>query len=407
LEKSVLDYSRQYAVSDFNEDVRCEILERLLFNKLLLNQAQLDSIEVTDQQVSETIDRQLAWLMQQVGGDTKQIEDYYHKSISDIKRDMQEITREQMYLEAEQARITEKVTITPTEVKTFFDSMPYDSLPTVQATYEFGHIVKQPPVSDEEIVSLKERLSQFRERVLKGEKFSMLARLYSDDLGSAAKGGDLGFVERGKLYPEFESVAFSLRSGEISNVFQSQAGYHIIQMIERRGDQIHVAHILLQPKPSADEQVKAIEFLDSIRSVITADKVDFSLAARRYSDDPNKNSGGWVINPMNAGTKWEKEAIDPTTFASLGKLIQGEYSQPIPFVNEDGKMGYRLLYLKSKIAAHKPNVIEDYDMIKNAALEAKKQKVMDSWVLEKVTVTNIKIVKDYKECSFVQEWQIP
>jgi peptidyl-prolyl cis-trans isomerase SurA len=320
---------------------------------------------------------------------------------------MREIIREQMYMEQVQQKLTEKISITPTEVKTFFDKMPYDSLPFIQASYEFGHILRQPPVNEEEIASIKERLNSYRDRVLRGEKFAMLARLYSDDPGSAAKGGDLGFVERGKLYPEFESVAFSLKTGEISAVIQTQAGYHIIQMIERRGESVQVAHILLQPKPSTEAQVQAIEYLDSIKKVILSGKLDFSQAAKRYSDDPNKNSGGWVINPGTMGTKFDKEAIDPTTFATLGKLIPDEYSDPVPYVNLDGQMGYRLLYLKSKVPAHKPNMVEDYDVIKNAALETKKQNVIDKWVYDKVKITSIKITPEYKHCPFVQKWQIP
>ncbi|MDR1345606.1 MAG: peptidylprolyl isomerase [Bacteroidales bacterium] len=407
LEKAYLDYTKQFMVTDDDDDIRCTILERLLFNKLMVNQAFLDSVDVTDQMVDDRIDMQIAYFLQQVGGDTRQIEQYYNKSMSEIKRDMREIIREQMYMEQVQQKLTDKISITPTEVKTFFDKMPYDSLPMIQASYEFGHVLRQPPVSNEEIASIKERLNSYRDRVLRGEKFAVLARLYSDDPGSAAKGGDLGFVERGKLYPEFESVAFNLKTGEISAVVQSQAGYHIIQMIERRGETVNVAHILLQPKPSTEAQVQAIEYLDSIKKVILSGKMDFSQAAKRYSDDPNKNSGGWVINPGTMGTKFDKEAIDPTTFATLGKLIPDEYSEPVPYVNPDGQMGYRLLYLKSKVPAHKPNMVEDYDVIKNAALEAKKQNAIDKWVYEKVKITSIKITPEYKHCPFVQKWQIP
>ena len=301
---------------------------------------------------------------------------------------------------------TNYVVITPSEVKKFFDKIPYDSLPTIQPTYEIGHIVKLPPVSEEEIATIKEKLLGFRERVLRGDKFSMLARLYSDDQGSASNGGELGFVERGTLYPEFEAVAFNLKSGEVSQIVQTKAGYHIIQMIERRGDKINVAHILLQPKPSAEEQVKAIEWLDSVRQVIIDQKMDFSKAAMEFSDDMNKNSGGWVVNPYTNSYKFEKEAFDASTFAIVSKLIPGEYSQPVAYVNEDGKMAYRIVYLKNKVAAHKPNLREDYDLIKGAALEEKKQSLIDKWLKEKVAVTNIKINENYRNCPFLKEWGI-
>jgi peptidyl-prolyl cis-trans isomerase SurA len=407
LENAYFEYTSQNGTEGNEEEIKCDILKKIVLQKLMIHQASLDSIDVTDQQVDDQINYRVAYLIQQVGGDPKVIEEYYKKSLADIKKDMRSMTREYLLVEQVQNKITNAVSVTPSEVKAFFDRMSYDSLPTVQATYEFGHIVKFPPVSEEEIAAIKLKLNGFRDRVLAGEKFSMLARLYSDDPGTAAKGGNLGFVERGTLYPEFEAVAFKLKTGEISQVVQTKAGYHIIQLIERRGESINVAHILLQPKPSLDEQVKAIEFLDSIRSVILAQHLDFSKAALLYSDDPNKNSGGWLVNSYTNSNKFDKESIDQATFATLDKLTPEKYSEAVPFVNEDGMMGYRIIYLKSKVPAHKPNLMEDYDMIKNAALEEKKYNAIEKWIINKVKVTSIKVVEEYKNCSFVNEWQIP
>ncbi len=404
LEAEFATYAAQYTVMDNEEEARMMIFEHMLKQKLYIHQAQLDSIEFTDAEVDARVNYQLNYWMAQVGGNAKIIEEAYHKTIDEIKKDMRSVVRDQMITERVQQNITENVTITPSEVKKFFDKIPYDSLPTIEPSYEIGHIVKLPPVSDEEVAAIKERLLGFRERVLRGEKFSMLARLYSDDQGSASNGGELGFVERGTLYPEFEAVAFNLKSGEVSQVVQTKAGYHIIQMIERRGDKINVAHILLQPKPSAEEQVKAIEFLDSVRQVILDQKMEFSKAAKEFSDDMNKNSGGWVVNPYNNSYKFEKEAFDASTFATVNRLIPGEYSQPVAYVNEDGKMAYRLIYLKTKVASHKPNLREDYDLIKGAALEEKKQSMIDKWLKEKVTVTNIKINENYQNAPFLKEW---
>lgn len=406
LEAEYINYAAQFKDLDNEDEARMLIFEHMLKQKLFIHQAQLDSIEFTDQEVDAQVNYKFNYWLAQVGGNTKIIEEAYNKSIDEIKKDMRSVMREQMLTERVQQTITENVLITPAEVKKFFDKIPYDSLPTIQPSYEIGHIVKMPPVSDEEIAAIKERLLGFRERVLRGEKFSMLARLYSDDQGSASNGGELGFVERGTLYPEFEAVAFNLKSGEVSQVVQTKAGYHIIQMIERRGDKINVAHILLQPKPSAEEQVKAIEWLDSVRQVIIDQKMDFSKAAMEYSDDMNKNSGGWVVNPYSNSYKFEKEAFDASTFATVSKLIPGEYSQPVAYVNEDGKMAYRLIYLKTKVAAHKPNLREDYDLIRGAALEEKKQGIIDKWLKEKVKITNIKINENYQNCPFLKEWGI-
>ena len=407
LETEYANYAAQYNTMDDDEDARCLIFEQLVRQKLYQHQAEVDSIVISDQEVEARVTYQINYWLSQVGGNTKIIEEAYHKTMDEIKKDMLEIIRNQMIAEKIQQSITENATITPSEVKRFFDRIPYDSLPTVEPSYEYGHIVKMPPVNDEEIANIKNRLMEYRERVLRGEKFSMLARLYSDDPGSASKGGELGFVERGALYPEFEAVAFNLKSGEISNVVQTKAGYHIIQMIERRGDKINVAHILLQPKPSADEQVKAIEYLDSVRQVIIDQKMDFSKAAMQFSDDMNKNSGGWCVNPYNNSYKFEKDYIDASTYATLSKLIPGEYSQPVAYVNEDGKMAYRIIYMKSKVAAHKPNLKEDYDLIKGAALEEKKQGMVEKWLINKVKITTIKINANYRNCPFVKNWGIP
>ena len=406
LEAECINYAAQLKDIDNMDEIRMLIFEHMLKQKLFIHQAQLDSIEFTDAEVDAQVNYKFNYWLAQVGGNAKIIEEAYNKTVDEIKKDMRSVMREQMLTDRVQQTITENVVITPAEVKKFFDKIPYDSLPTIQPSYEIGHIVKLPPVSDEEIAAIKEKLLGFRERVLRGEKFSMLARLYSDDQASAAEGGELGFVERGTLYPEFEAVAFNLKSGEVSQVVQTKAGYHIIQMIERRGDKINVAHILLQPKPSAEEQVKAIEWLDSVRQVIIDQNMDFSKAAMEFSDDMNKNSGGWVVNPYSNSYKFEKEAFDASTFATVSKLIPGEYSQPVAYVNEDGKMAYRLIYLKTKVAAHKPNLREDYDLIRGAALEEKKQGIIDKWLKEKVKITNIKINENYQNCPFLKEWGI-
>jgi peptidyl-prolyl cis-trans isomerase SurA len=407
LEKHYLDYTAQFNTVEDPEETRCYILETLMFNKLMVNQAELDSIEVTDEEVDYLVNSRLSYFLQQVGGNTKYIEEYFHKPISEIKKDLKEMMYEQALIDQVQSKITSNITVTPSEVKQFAKNLSADSLPVVPTSYQFGEIVKIPPVSEEETEAVKARLNEYRERVLRGEKFSMLARLYSDDPGSASKGGDLGFVERGTLYPEFEAVAFNLKSGEISQVLKTRAGYHIIQMIERKGESIHVAHILIQPKPSTEEQVKAISYLDSVRGIIINEKLSLEEAAKRFSEGPTKSNGGMVVNPYTNSHNFDRQSLDEATFASINKLIPGEYSECVPFVNDDGIMAYRLIYLKEKVAEHRANIVEDYDMIKNAALEEKKYNALQKWVVDKVKVTSIKLNAQYKECSFVTKWQIP
>lgn len=407
LEKAYVERIASVKSPEYVEEMKCIILQDLIFSKLIIHQADLDSIIITQKELDEQIDARMRdWLLS-VGGDAKIIEQHFGKTIAEIKQEMIEPMYNRLIAERITYEITEDITVTPSEVKAYLSQFSEDSLPIIPETFEYGHIVKIPPVSDAEIENIKNRLNEYRERVLKGEKFSMLARLYSDDPGSAAKGGVLGFVERGVLYPEFEAVAFSLKPGEISTIVQTKAGYHIIQMIERKGESINCAHILLQPKPSTEEQVKALEFLDSIRPLIIEENIDFSTAAKRFSDDLTKNNGGWVTNRYTGSFKFDRESTEPATFAVLQKLNVGEYSTPVPYVNEDGVMSYRILYLRERTKEHKANLMDDYDIIKSAALEAKKQEAIDKWILNKVQVTNIKISEKYKSCPFVIEWNIP
>ncbi|MCL2245973.1 MAG: peptidylprolyl isomerase [Lentimicrobiaceae bacterium] len=410
LEQAYAEYSAQFTVKDEDEDERCMVLEHLVYTKLMLHQADVDSIVVTEQQIEATLNWRMNYFMQVAGGDSRLIEKHFGKSMAEIRKDMREVVRDQIYIEEVQNSITSNIAITPSEVKSFVNKLGIDSMPVVPATYEFGHILKTPPVSEVEIADIKAKLESYREQALRDDnpknRFSMLARLYSDDPGSASKGGDLGFVERGVLYPEFEAVAFNLKSGEISHVVKTRAGYHIIMLHERRGESIKLSHILIQPKPSAEAQVNAIEYLDSVKQVIKDNKMEFSEAALLFSEDPNRLSGGWVINPYSLSTKFDKESLDQATFATLDKLISGELSSPIVYINDDGVLSYRLLYLKSKVAPHKANLVEDYDVIKNAALEEKKNSALEKWVVNKVKVTSIKIDEKYKNCDFVIRWQI-
>ena len=410
LEQAYAEYAAQFTVKDEDEEERCAILEHLVYTKLMLHQADVDSIVITEQQVEATINWRMQYFLQVAGGDSRAIEKHFGKSMAEIRKDMREPIRDQLYIEEVQDGITANITITPSEVKSYANRLGTDSMTMVPATFEFGHILKTPPVSETEIAEIKTKLEDYREQSLRNEnpknRFSMLARMYSDDPGTASKGGELGFIERGQLYPEVEAVAFNLKSGEISHVIKSRSGYHIFMLHERRGESLKLSHILIQPKPSAEAQVNAIEYLDSVKQIILDKKMNFSDAALEFSEDPNKLSGGWAINPYSQSTKFDHESLDPTTLSTLEKLIPGEYSSPIIYNNDDGVLSYRLLYLKTKVAPHRANLVEDYDVIKNEALIEKKNKAIEKWITNKVKVTSIKIDEKYKNCEFVIRWQI-
>jgi len=400
-------YSTGMITLENADEVRCNILEQLMFQKLLVNQAELDSIVVTDAQISERIDYNIRMQVMRVGGDARKVEEYYGKSMSEIKADAREQTRDDILTDEMQRKLTQGLNVIYQEIKDYFYSIAADSLPLIATEYEVAQIVKIPIISEEEKNAIKERLNGFRERALKGDNFSTLARMYSEDPGSASKGGDIGFTERGDLYPEFEKDAYALKPGEISPVVETEAGFHIIRMLERRGDRINVAHILLKPKPSPDAMSEAKNFLDSIYNLMKENKISFDSAAMLFSDDKNKITGGMLINPYTASHAFQKEHFtqyDKTILYVIDDLQVGDYSRPMSMITESGNQAYRILCLKVKRPEHKANLLDDYEKIKNAAMENKRQKILLKWIQNKVKYTHIKINSKFKECGFWKEW---
>jgi len=403
VENQYMQYRLQGNISGSSE-MRCQLLENLLFQKLLINQAILDSVEVSDAQVDMEMDRKLRYFINQIGSREK-LEQYYQKSIVEIKEEFREVIRDQLIVETMQSTITANIQITPSEVKKFFNSIPPDSLPLINTEVEIGQIVKKPPVSPEEKARVRGRLQELRDRILKGESFTALAALYSEDPGSASKGGELGFFGRGELYPEYEAAAFSLKKGELSEIIESQSGYHIIQLIERRGDQINTRHILLMPKVSQEDLARAEQDLENIAALIRMDSVDFSSAAIKHSDDPNKNNGGMLINPLSGTTRFETSQLDPSMFFVIDKMEVGEVSEPVVMRTEEGTQAMRLLYLKTRTNPHKANLQEDYSRIQEWALDDKRAKVIQEWIDKKTRNTYIKLSERYKGCKFNYQWE--
>ncbi len=403
IENQYIQYRAQGNIRGGERQTKCAILESLLYNKLLLNQAEIDSVEVTDKQVESELDRRIRYFIQQIGSREK-LEEYFKKSLTEIKEEFRDIIRDQMQVEMVQHNLTKNVKITPSEVRTFFRKMPEDSIPMVNAEYIIGQIVKRPKIGLAEEIEVKERLRALRKRILDGESFATLAVLYSQDPGSAQKGGEVGLYGRGELYPEYEAVAYKLREGEISDIVQSKAGFHIIQLIERRGEFINTRHILLSPKVSPEELVKAARVLDSISGLISEAKVTFEEAVAQFSDDPNKMNGGLMINPVTGTTRFEPEHIDPKVFFVIDKLEKGKVSGPVPFKTDEDKDAYRILSLREKTPPHRANLKDDYDRIQNWAIEFKKDEVLKEWVTRRMGKTYIRIKPEYTDCSFRHPW---
>lgn len=404
IENQYIQMRLQRGVSGTAEAIRCQILEDLLFQKLMLNQAEIDSVTVTTEQVEQEMERRLRYFINELGSQEK-LEAYYNKSVNEIKDELRRLVQDQMLVEQVQGEIMRNVVITPQEVRSFFKNIPKDSIPTVPTEYEILQIVKKPPISADEKLAVKERLNEMRQRILAGERFSTLAVLYSEDPGSARKGGELGFYGRGELYPEFEAVAFKLRDGEISEIVETEAGFHIIQMIERRGEYVNVRHILLMTKVSPYALEAAKNELDSIAGLIRIGDMSFEDAVQKFSEDEGKSNGGLLINPYTAGTRFEADMLDPQVSFVIDKIAVGEISDAVPMKTEDGKDAYRLLKLKEKTEPHQANIREDYTRIQQWALRDKQQKAVDEWIKSKSKNAFISVSETYQNCSFGFNWK--
>jgi peptidyl-prolyl cis-trans isomerase SurA len=387
-----------------NNNIKCRIVDQLMLNRLMLNQAVLDSVVVTDEQVESELDKKIRYFVSQIGSE-KKLEEYFKKSIVEIKAEYKDLLKDQLLAQAMQSKITKDITATPSDVRAYYSRIPVDSLPNLNAEIEVSQITKKAPFSHAEIKAVKDKLEDIKARVAKGEDFGTMAVLYSEDPGSAKKSGDLGFVGRGELVPEFEAIAYSLKPNEISNIVETQFGYHIIQMIERRGNEINVRHILLKPKILNEDLLKAKASLDSIDDLIKSGKITFADAAQKYSDDAeSKNNGGLMLNPQTGSSKFETDQMDPTLYFQIDKMKVGEMSAPLAFQTADGKQGFRLVLIKSKIDAHKANLKDDYQKIQTVALSEKQNNAINDWVEKKRVNTYIQINDEYKDCEELKDW---
>lgn len=384
--------------------LRCQILESLLYQKLLLNQAELDSVEISDSRVESAMDARLRYFINQFGSQEK-LEEFYQKSVLEIKEEMRELVRNEMKISEVQQKITENLQVTPSDVKEYYHSLPPDSIPLIDVEYEIGQIVKNPPITVEELSRSYDKIKALRDRITKGDNFSTLAILYSEDPGSAGKGGELGMFNRGTMYPEFEAAAFNLNNpGDVSEIIKSEAGYHIIQLIERKGEYINVRHILIQPKVSPESMEMARAKLDSVAQLILSDSLTFEEAVLKYSDDPNRISGGLIINPETNSTRFASDQLDPSLFFIVDKLEVGEISQPVRFLTDENKEAYRILYLKIRTEPHRANLQDDYDKLKNLARANKQDTMINDWIDEKIEGTYIKVNEKYASCTFLNNW---
>ncbi len=386
-----------------SDAIKCEIIEDLLFQKLLINQAKLDSVVVTDEEVDTEITKRLTYFESQLGS-VEKVEEYFGKLKVEIELELGKVIKDQFLAERVQRGISSDVKVTPTEVREFFNQQNDADIPVVPAKVEVAQVIVKPEISEEQKDKLRDKLNSFRERVYKGEDFKMLATLYSDDPGSATRGGELGFVNRGDLVPEFERAAFRLKEGEISEVVESQFGFHIVQLIERRGEQINVRHILLKTKVSSTALYNAKLKIEQVEKELKAGTITFDEAVEKYSDDESKNNNGLLLNPNTMSTLHTINDMAPALKYAVEKLDIGAISIPSVIQMLDETKAYRILKLNKRIEEHKANLVDDFSMIKDFAINIKKQEELMKWIAKTISNTYIKINDDISSCEFKNKW---
>lgn len=391
--------------NDPDPDMKCIIIDQLLTNKLMLRQAELDSLEVSDEEIEGQIDRRMRYFISMIGSREK-LEEFYGKSILEIKEEFRPQIKEMVLAQKMQEQITQNVTISPREVQAYFAKVPADSIPYFDAEIEIGQIVLFPEIGPVQKEFTIEKLGDIRSRILKGENFTTLALLYSEDPGSAKEGGSLGFFGRGEMVPEFEAVAFKLKPGEISSVIRTKFGYHILQLVERRGDRVHCRHILIKPPVGNRELDGARIRLDSIRKEITAGNLDFTAAVRKHSEDEeSKQNGGMLMEANSGSSTFTINQLTPDVYFAIDKLKPGEMSDPQPYSAPDGSRGFRVFYLKSRTSPHQANLDTYYARIQNAALSMKRIETVQAWFMKTKVKTYINIDQEYLSCGNLSRWQ--
>lgn len=407
------DLNQQYAIylnqgNPADEKAKCYFLQQMLVQKLLKQQADIDSIVVEDNQVDDELDKRMRYQIQRMGGQER-LEQFLQKSVLQYKDEMRPDVKEGLIANKMQQKITENVNVTPLEVKKYFESYKKDSLPDIGTEVEVGEISLNPKLTKAEKQKYHDKLDAIRLRIKSGEDFGFLAKTYSEDPGSAAEGGDYGFIDRTTMVKEFTAWAFKLRAGEMSPVFETEFGYHILQVLERRGEQAHVRHILIRPQttPAALERVKLKA--DSIYKDITVNKLPFSSAASLYSDNKETQyNGGMMLyadNQTARTTFIPVEKLDPAVFVVIDTMKVGSISKPVAFKNEqDGKEGYKLFFLKSKIAPHKGSLDQDYPKFKERAQKEKEARVMSEWFEKRKETTYIRVDDEFSTCDEMKLW---
>lgn len=395
-------YAQYQSSGQSNTPNRCQILEGIVVNKLMLAKAEIDSVIVDEKRIDMELSSRMEQMEAQYGS-AKNIIEAFGKPIVSLKEDLRLSLKEQLTGRKMQDKITNDVKMTPKEVATFFNQIPTDSLPYLPAEISVGHIIRLAKPNKNQKDELVSKLLEYRKRIEKGELFDELAKLYSEDLGSGKRGGDLGFSKRGQMVAPFEAAALRLKPNQMSEVVESEFGFHLIQLLEIRGQEYHARHILLRPDYQKLDLTEPTKFLDSIRVLVQRDSLSFDKAARDFSEDKmTQDAGGLILDPSTRSTKIPFDGtMEPGLYFAIDSMTVGSFSAPIPYRTEDGRSASRILYFKAKFPPHFANLKDDYQKIANIALQKKKNDTIESWFVKAKEDVFIFIDDEYLDCKIL------
>ncbi len=401
LERAYQDYITNGGTP--NDRVRCQYLALLVRGKLMMAKAEIDSVVVLDMEVDANTKQRMDMILSQSGKTVDELESIYGKTMEQIRLELREQIREQMIVGRMEDHITDGIKVTPSEVRRFFNRIPKDSLDYFSASVEVGQIVKVAEVNEAQKNVTKGQLMELRNRILAGEDFDKLAREFSDDPSVTGNNGNMGWVGRGRMVPEYEAMAFRLKPGEISMPFETSFGFHIMQLIERRGNEYNSRHILISPRPSEDDLAKATRYLDSLRTKVLNDTITFERAAKEYSDDVETKGNGGFFSDRESNTRLLVDELDPVIFFTVDTMKVGAISKPIVYRTDEGKDAVRILYYKSRIPPHQASLDQDWTRIQNATLNHKKDRALQKWFQKARKDVFISIDEEYDFCGILDE----
>lgn len=400
----ILNSDLEGAMAQYQEEKekpnQCQVLQQMITSKLLLAKSEIDSVYVEDKLVDSELSGRMDMFIQRFGSE-KNLVEAYGKSVETLKNELRLQIKEQMVGRKMQSKITENVKITPSEVQRFFNEIPKDSIPYMPSEVEIGQIVRIAKATKDEKSVIKQKLIDIKKRIENGEDFSKLAIEFSEDLGSGKNGGNLGFAKRGMMVAEFEAAALKLKPNQMSEIVESEFGFHLIQLLEIRGQEYNSKHILLRPDYAKLDMKAPTQYLDSIRTLILADSIKFEKAAKLHSEDKaTADSGGMIADPETRASKLPLDAsMDPSLYFTIDSMTVGKISPPIQFRTDDGKNAVRILYYKKKHAPHFANMKDDFQKLSTYAISRKKANLTDKWLSGAVKDVFINVIPDFKDCN--------